>query len=177
MSKRTINSLLGLLAVVLFSILYIGNPFKLLKIQGNSMCPAVLNGEVIVVNNRFEINRFDIVTFYDPQNNDLLLKRIIAMPNETIEIKEGFIFVNGRKLEDQFGIGKLYQYLVNEKDELMIYQEGFNMGRPMTENINISSIVLAEDEYFYIGDNRNSSVFGVVKKKNIIGEFLMFFHL
>ena len=177
MSERTRKALLGFVAVALFAILYLENPYKVLKIQGNSMCPTALNGEFVIVNSSFKINRFDVVTIFDSINDDLLLKRIIGMPNDTIEIKDGFIFVNGKKTKDSFGIGKLYNFIVDDKDELKLYEEGLNKGRPMTQNMNFPPIVLAEDEYFYIGDNRTFSFFGITKKESIVGKLSSFFHL
>jgi len=99
-------------------------------------------------------DRFDIVVFYPFGRDDKInyyVKRIIGLPGETVQIKGDDIYINGQIIEENYG-----------KD-------------PITdEGIASEPIVLADDEYFVLGDNRevseDSRVFGPVERKNIEGK-------
>ena len=100
-----------------------------------------------------EPKRFDIVVFPFKENkNQLLIKRIIGMPGETVQIIEGKVYING--------------YELNE-----------NYGNAIIESAGLASepITLGEDEYFVLGDNRNNSQdsrfesVGNIKRSDLIG--------
>lgn len=77
------------------------------------------------------INRGDIIIFDMPDNGDLYIKRVIGLPGETIEGKNGYIYVDGNKLTEAY-----------VKDKL---------------NENFGPYTIPEDSYFMMGDNRTDS--------------------
>ncbi len=83
-----------------------------------------------------KLKRFDIIVFPMEDNNVYYIKRIIGMPGETVQIKDGNIYINGELLNEDFG------------------KESIDSGY---EGIAIEPIVVGEDEYFVLGDNRNHS--------------------
>ena len=102
------------------------------------MEPTLSDGDQLIVENisyyRHDPERFDIVVFPN-QNGVNYIKRIIGLPGETVKIADGYIYINGKLLEESYG---------NE---------------PMEEaGIAASGITLAADEFFVLGDNRNASV-------------------
>ena len=108
-------------------------------VDGSSMSPALEDGDVLIVDKlsyRFrEPERFDIVVFrYLYKENSYYIKRIIGLPGETVQIKDGQIYIDGKQLEEDFG------------NALMT-----NPGRAN------QPITLGSDEYFVLGDNRNVS--------------------
>lgn len=134
------------------------------SVVGDSMEPALYNGQEILIN-RFiyrlsSPKRGDVVVFLPNgnQNTHYYVKRIVALPGETIQITNGRVYINGEMLEE---------------DEL--YDKISDPG--IAEN----EITLESDEYFVLGDNRNSSEdsrsgnIGAVKKSTIIGK--AWFHL
>lgn len=134
------------------------------SVVGDSMEPALYNGQEILIN-RFiyrlsSPKRGDVVVFLPNgnQNTHYYVKRIVALPGETIQITNGRVYINGEMLEE---------------DEL--YDKISDPG--IAEN----EITLESDEYFVLGDNRNSSEdsrsgnIGAVKKDTIIGK--AWFHL
>ena len=152
--------------------------YELIYVSGSSMDPT-LNGDDndkegslvdfgIVDNHKSaldHIKRFTIVSTYYPNgdvyskdyNNDGSLKksatkkikRVIALPNETFEIKNGLLSINGESVPYTFNVEE-----TNVKD---------------TNN----PITLEDDEYWVLGDNRknstDSSTVGPIKKENLVG--------
>lgn len=128
-------------------------------VQGRSMETTLHDGDRVITNKigyRFSNpKRFDVIVLkYPHDQKTYYVKRIIALPGESVRIDEaGQIFVNGSLLEENFG---------KEKIE--------NPGRAYQE------IILGEDEYFVLGDNRNHSQdsrsedLGNVHRSQIIGE-------
>lgn len=123
------------------------------KVNGTSMYPTLKGNEVMLLNKLGKIDRFDIVVLKIDEENDNLIKRIIGLPGETVEIKDSHIYINDELLEDTYGYGVTY---------------------------NIDKVILEEDEYFILGDNRqvslDSRVFGKIKRKEIKGttNFVLF---
>ena len=80
-------------------------------------------------------------------------KRIIGLPGETVQIKDGWVYINGQKLEDDVGAEPI--------------AEARQAAEPIT---------LGEDEYFVLGDNRNFSSdsrdpdVGNIRRDEIIGK-------
>ena len=82
-----------------------------------------------------EPQRYEIVVFpYRYEKNTYYIKRIIGLPGETVQIVDGYIYINGKQLDEHYG---------NE-----IIEEAGMAAEPVT---------LGEDEYFVMGDNRNNS--------------------
>lgn len=124
--------------------------------KGQSMQPllgveegALMNRVIYVFRNP---ERYDIIAFKSSDGR-MNIKRIIGLPNETIRISSGVIFVDGKALDSE---------------------EGFHIAT--LEGIAASDIELGEDEYFVLGDNRDSSEdsrfksIGNVKREEIIGK-------
>ena len=117
-------------------------------VSGESMKPTLNGGELMILNKLGKIERFDIVVVKFEKNNkkDEIIKRVIAMPGETISCEDGVVYVNGKKQEEPYSKG-------------------------LTEDFD--KIELADDEYFVMGDNRansaDSRIFGPFKAKELKG--------
>ncbi len=128
------------------------------QVQGSSMEPKLSNEDNLIVDKisyRFhDPERFDIVVFpFRYEENIFYIKRVIGLPGETIRIDEkGNILINGEILEESYG-----------KEVIQ------SPGRAYED------IVLADDEYFLMGDNRNNSTdsrdpsVGNVRRDEIVG--------
>ncbi len=147
-----IKTILFALLIAFFVRAYLFQPYK---VQMGSMQPTLHNNDLIMVNKisyRFrEPVRGDIVVFNPPGNTSSIhyIKRIIALPGERIEIKEGKVFINGIELSET--------YLLHSD----------------TPGI-VKEFVLSENEFFVLGDHRNNSMdsrdFGAVPLSNIHGK-------
>lgn len=134
------------------------------SIIGDSMEATLFNGQEILVNRvvyRLSTpNRGDVIVFLPNgnQNSHLYVKRVVGLPGETVQIRDGSVYINGVFLEES---------------------EEFD--RMIDAGIAENELTLAADEFFVLGDNRNSSEdsrsgnIGGVKKDNIIGK--AWFHM
>jgi signal peptidase I len=155
--KYIVINILIAAGVSIFLITYVASAYK---IEGNSMERALKDQERVIITKlgvKNNINRYDIVVLYKPDEpKKSIIKRVIGLPAEIIEIKEGDVYINGRKLPEP--------YLPKEKDI-------------MFRSINMKALLIQEDHYFVIGDNRtvsqDSRVFGPVSREYIYGKTLL----
>ena len=124
---------------------------------GDSMNPTLQDGENLITDKityRFtEPKRYDIIVFpYKDNPSKLLIKRIIGMPGETVQIIDGYVYINGHLLEEDYGNA--------------VMNDSGTASEP---------IALGSDEYFVLGDNRNNSQdsrfasVGNIQRSDIIG--------
>jgi len=130
------------------------------QVQGSSMYPTLydsghywLNRFAYVIN---EPRQNDIIALKDPLDNTLEVKRIIAMPGQSVYIKDGRVYVNGKLLEEPYLPAKTPTYAYEKSaDEF---------------------ICIGNNEFFVMGDNRNNSTdsrtFGAVPRQNILGKVI-----
>lgn len=137
--------------------------FQAFKIPTGSMRPTLIESDRVLVNKilyRFqEPKRGDIIVFRYPVDGKRdFIKRLVGLPGETIEIRQGKIFANGVELPQESILNKFYYY--NRED----WQYG-------KEN---QKIEVPQDAYFALGDNSaqssDSRNWGFVPKKNMIGK-------
>lgn len=111
--------------------------FMLSYIPSSSMESTIMTGN-IVFSTRYdvdedELKRYDILTFIAPDNPEITyIKRLIGLPGETIEVKEGKVYADGVELDDSF--------IKNSQNQV---------GDGIYE--------IPEGCYFFMGDNRNNS--------------------
>lgn len=125
--------------------------FKPALIQGKSMYPTFENGEQGISNvigvAIDGIQRYDIVLAKTTGENGepaTVIKRVIALPGETIECKDEQIYINGEVLDES-------AYLDTDYAKEWLETNGYF-------NYNFGPVTLGEDEYFLMGDNRPISL-------------------
>src|SRR5579863_1636777 len=138
------------LAVVIIIFLY-----QPVKVEGTSMAPLLSDQERIFINKfvyRFEpIERGDVVVFWYPiDHSKSFIKRVVGLPGETIEIRAGHVYVEGKELKEPYVPGN--------------YLDGSSY----------PSVRIPAGNYFVMGDHRDSSndsrVFGPVGRPYIYGK-------
>ena len=90
----------GLLIASGIAVASLGLIYEPVKIQGNSMAPLLSDHEVIVINRVVyhlePIRRGDVVVFRYPLDaTQFFIKRIVGLPGETVQIRQGLVYVNG----------------------------------------------------------------------------------
>ena len=179
---RVFRELLEAFILALIVFMVIQGSVRNFRVEGSSMYPTLESGDYLLVNKlvyfnvdtyRFSrlipfwkvdqpVDRFaarspergEVIVFKYPRNESKdFVKRVIGLPGERVEIRQGEVYINDGFLEEPY----------------ITYQETFDM-EPM---------VLGEKEYFVLGDNRrpgcsnDSRHWGAVPEKNVLGKVLV----
>ena len=118
-------------------------------ISGESMLPTLKNENVCLMKKWgvSNIKRYDIVIA--KTDKKYVVKRVVGMPNDTVQIKDNTVYINGKRIIDEYDFPTAYSGIAEH------------------------GITIKEGEYFLLGDNRNNSIdsreFGVVKSSDITG--------
>lgn len=170
------NKIFRVCLVLIIIIFPFSSKYRFVRNIGPSMEPTFRGGEWVVVERLSSLGknwtpkRFNKVIIKD--DNEKLSKRIIGLPGDTIEIREGFIYLNKRKLQDLFGKGKISFYLVDENDNNLKYWSGPEAGKDVVELENQKKEKVPKGFVWVIGDNRKESWYGLLPIKNITGKVL-----
>ena len=123
-----------------------------LQIEGTSMEPTLVNGDIVLLTKTIALGRGDICGF--SWNNKILIKRVIGTPGDWIEIDtDGTVYLNGEKLDEPYA----EQIAFGECDLEFPFQ-------------------VPQEQYFVLGDMRESSIdsrntlVGCVENEQIIGK-------
>ncbi len=162
--KDIFEMMIGTLVVIFLAVALTYFVGMRTSVIGDSMEPALYNGQEILIN-RFlyklsSPKRGDVIVFLPNgnQNTHYYVKRVIALPGETIQIINGKVYIDGELLEEDESYDKI-----------------------VDPGIAGNEITLGVNEYFVLGDNRNSSEdsrsgnIGPIEKSTIIGK--AWFHL
>lgn len=159
--KSVIGELFGwivyIVIIVLLSLFIITFVGQRTRVSGHSMETTLSDGDNLIVDKvsyRFrDPQRYEIIVFpFQYEENTYYIKRIIGLPGETVQIIDGYVYVNGEFLGEEYGA------------EIM-----------ESAGIAADPITLSEDEYFVLGDNRNHSSdsrdpsVGIINRKALIG--------
>jgi signal peptidase I len=134
--------------------------FQSVRVLGLSMSPTLANGGSYWLNRAAYLNRAptrdDIVAIKDPRDGVLIVKRVIALPGESIYLRNGKVYVNKQLVNESYLLPRTRTFAY-EYDE----NEFFCCGK---------------DQYFVLGDNRGNStdsrVFGPVPRADILGKVM-----
>ena len=158
-----IHDLVCLVCMVMLALLIRQYAVEIVRVKGASMRSALQNKEIMLMDKaayRFgHPQRHDVVICHYPGRymdkwkliRQYFVKRVIGLPGETISIEEGVVHVDGVPLDEPY------------------LQEMYTRRK-----INMEPVLLAEDEYFVMGDNRDNSNdsrrIGPLKRKALLGK-------
>lgn len=168
LSEKSLNKTIFVFAIIILSIssfmLGVSKVLEMILMcgigSGSSMEPTLNDGAKLIVSLKENKNlkRGDLIGIkvYDYENNntpEIIGKRIIALPNESISIKKDKVYINGNLLDEP------YAYYSGDSDDNLF-------------------ITLNDDEYFVMGDNRldsaDSRLIGPIPKKSILYKILLY---
>lgn len=147
--RDIIITILAALAIFLLLQATIGS----FKVYGMSMQPGIKHGDYIMVNKVVYYfqnpQRGDVIVFHSPRaSNTDLIKRVIGLPGDTVEVKNGKVYVNNTPLAEPYIL------------------ESPNYKYPLEQ--------VPSDQYFVLGDNRNNSADShtgwFLPRQNIVGK-------
>ncbi|MEG1887466.1 MAG: signal peptidase I [Oscillospiraceae bacterium] len=131
---RIIRRVFCVILIILLSFYVSQNYFQLAIIQGKSMSPTYHNFQFVLLDVRKKQPSVgDVVAFWSDETKSVLIKRVAACPGDTIQIKDGVLYLNKE----------------NSKQYDQVYFD--------YAGIAASPLELGEDEYFVIGDNIKES--------------------
>ena len=153
--KRLLRGTVSTVLVVIAAAVLISNLLlPILRIYGSSMSPTLVNGNIVTALRGGSYERGDIVAFY--YNDKILVKRIVGLPGEVIDIDEdGSVSVDGEPLDEPY----LDEKALGECDIELPYQ-------------------VPEGRYFVMGDNRSvssdsrSSQVDCIAEAQVIGKLI-----
>ena len=160
-----------------------------------SMKPSIVEGDRIFVNKCAydlkvpftgwriaewsEPERFDVVVCFSPENGVRLVKRIVGLPGDTVELRNNVLYVNGRAAEYEPVLGGLGTSGDVRRPIVAMLESIGGHSHPVLFNPTMAAmrtfgpVKLADDEYFVMGDNRDDSrdgrYFGAVPRRSIAG--------
>lgn len=150
--RTWVRDLLLALGLAMLIVIFLYQP---VKVEGTSMSPLLDDQDRIFINKfvyRFEpIQRGDVVVFWYPMDRaKSFIKRVVALPGETVEILRGRVYVGGRRLEEPY------------------------VPAQFADASSYGPLRIPPGHYFVLGDHRNSSndsrVFGPVSEGFIYGK-------
>lgn len=162
-SEKKMRELFGWVAYIVvlvcavhLTVTYVG---QRTVVAGDSMLNTLHDKDNLIIDKvsyRFRApERYEIIVFpYRHAEETFYIKRIIGLPGETVQIKDGYVYINEQKLEESFG------------REVIRADRYGQAAAPIT---------LGKDEYFVLGDNRNESAdsretsVGILKREDLIG--------
>lgn len=150
--KDTSKYILVVVIVLLVFIFVVG----LNQVIGPSMEPNLYEDDIVIVNKllyRFnKVERNDVVII--KQDEKYMIKRVIGLPNEYIEYRDEYLYVDGKPYEESFETSKTEDFTLKDID-------------PKIDKI-------PDDMYLVLGDNRSNSSdsrsYGLIKKEQIVGK-------
>ena len=161
--RKTVRAIVqGLIFVALVSVLFVRVP----QVEGRSMQPHIENGDHVLINTlaygislgprpltSAPIGHGDIVAFEQGSGDErrVLLKRVIALPGESVSISNGLVSVQGAPLRETYD--------------------------PILDHSTMRATIVPSETVFVLGDNRGESddsrLFGPIPESSIIGKALL----
>lgn len=166
-------------------------------IPSGSMRPTLLEGDVVLVNRvaydfKFpltdlslvrigEPQRGDVITFTSPKNGTRLIKRLVALPGDVVEMRDEVLYLNGvaanylqitRRVEPLDGGSSTPA--IHAKESLLGYEHAVQVLPEVKAMRHFGPLQVPSNHYFFLGDNRNNSAdsryFGMVPRQLLIGK-------
>lgn len=148
------STIYSLVMVFAFAVLIVTLVMPVLEVSETSMDPMIKSGEIVLAFKTKSLENGDIIAFY--QGNKILIKRVIAVPGDWLNIDlEGNIYVNGELLDEVYVTNKVSI----ETNIEFPYQ-------------------IPESQYFVLSDNREVTTdsrdedIGCIRKENVIGKVI-----
>ena len=165
-------------------------------VPSGSMKPTILEGDLVLVNKLaydlkvpFTLQRLaqwddpaqgDIVVFFSPHDGKRMVKRVIARPGDTLEMRNNVLLLNGKAMDYEALDSRPFSQEIYEDARAVIAKESTGqrlhvvMALPSRHAMrSFPAIRVPEGKYFVMGDSRDNSFdsryFGFVERKQIVG--------
>ncbi|MGY3778207.1 signal peptidase I [Isobaculum melis] len=138
--------------------------FTTTTVKGLSMAPTLDNNQRLIVSKLSFVNRFDIIVFPAPDQEDkMYIKRIIGVPGDHVMVEADVLYING---------------VAHDEPYLDEYKAALTDKKPFTNDFSLYDLfgvdAVPEGTYFVLGDNRRNSHdgrdIGFISQADIVGE-------
>lgn len=121
--------------------------FAPVTVKGESMENTYHNNDRVIISKIGDIERFDVIVFESPVEDDHYIKRVIGLPGDHVKVENDVLYINDKKYNEDY-----------ESDHVKEYKE---LGANFTEDFKMEEVtgeqVVPEGKYFVLGDNRQNS--------------------
>ncbi len=155
--KEILSWVICIMSAIIIAVLLRIFVFELVSVDGSSMEPTLHDEEVVFVEKisaqADSIERFDIIIVEYPEREGAYVKRVVGLAGDIVAVYDGYLYINGEKIIEGYTLENRINY---EMDEVMV----------------------PEDCYFVMGDNRNNSMdstsasVGPISKEHVVGKVL-----
>lgn len=151
-AREAMEWIVTIVAAVVIALAVRGLLFEPIRVDGDSMKNTLLDNEVLLVTKPEYIfgdpQRFDVVICHYPgRGNTNFVKRVVGVPGDTVEVRGGYLYVNGERYEEEY----------------LDYRPDYDM----------APFEVPEGKYFVLGDNRansnDSHLVGPLDRSMIVG--------
>ncbi len=119
-----------IMMILIVILLFFNFNYTIVMVVGPSMEPSYYDANLVIGQRNYQyLQRFDVVVIYSEVAQKTLIKRVIGLPGETIEYKDGYLYINGELIEDRYNYGGTNDFCVT----------------------------LDNESYYCLGDNRTNS--------------------
>ncbi len=167
-------------------------------VPSGSMKPTILEGDFVFVNKaayglRVPLTlvrlarwadpaRGDVVICFSPDDGTRLIKRVVGLPGDRLELHNNQLFINGRAMAQSEMMPEDLSYLADrlKREYRFVIEDLMDVSHPIMVRSRwgrrgqFGPVTLAKDQYFVMGDNRDNSrdsrIFGTVERSAIVGK-------
>lgn len=167
-----------IIVLIFLARMYVFSP---VKVEGHSMDPTLQDNQRLITSKISNLERQDIITTKEPDNQDIyVVKRIIGLPGDHVEMKNNVLTINGKEFDepylDEFKEKFKKDKLADEYSYSAAFQQQAANATSFTNDFNVT---VPANKYFVLGDNRliskDSRIFGFVDKSLIQGKVIIRF--
>lgn len=152
------------------------------KVEGHSMDPTLKGGNYLVTINYFTPERGDLVTA--KEDDKVIIKRVIGLPNDTIEIKNDKLYINGTEQDESYLNSFKQAFAEDRLHEVYSYNQAYQTRAAQMSHFTLDNegrnefkITLKDNEYYLLGDNRpvskDSREVGAFTRNQITGKVII----
>lgn len=161
-SRKGYLKFLAIILIIFMVLFFRSRVCERVIVNGSSMEPNFYDSDICWADKNFKsIERYDVVVAR--VNNEMIIKRVIGLPGDTIKLIDGTVYINDEKIDDKYDF-ETYpdgtkEYKRWTSDMIAEIEAGFYYYTDMNGEIvnDEATYYCGEDEYFLMGDNRQHS--------------------